>query len=628
MEEKLSSILNVGRGLFKVFQELQRLPWQSKFPLPPAKVVYDHDVLQNDETKQNGFTSEKDQSFRGNVDNQVAGNITRDTFNGSDNENPSNLLPKEADASQTKVGFQSGNIMNSGEKEQQKSPRVESPTKEMSKTVGEQPQDVPKPHKDSEGSLDVSPKSDSEQVELKYWKTPPRERAVPASPFSRLLGFGSLGMGLVWGAASEATKRIFVGINGESTNQNSTDSLKPSSYSVFLSEANTNRLAATLCRMRGAALKLGQMLSIQDDNLLPPQLVHALERARHNADIMPRHQLLQVLESELGKHWSERIVQFDWNPIAAASIGQVHQATTVEGVPIAMKIQYPGVARSIDSDLENLKRLLKYLNMLPRGMYIDEALQVAKEELKRECDYLLEASHQQRMGKLLEGHPSIVVPFVIPELCTKAILTSQLVKGAIPVDLVATEDQTVRNRVASLILELTLKELFEFRFMQTDPNFSNFLYHPKQEKLYLLDFGASREYSKEFVDLYLNMVWACSERDREGVIEYSKRLGFLTGDESRTMLDAHCAAAFVVGEPFSSHSVYRFKNSDIARRVAEFGRTMLQERLCPPPKEAYSLHRRLSGAYLLCMKLDAKIPCREMFLHVIESSKNGETLCA
>ncbi|EME31783.1 ABC1 transporter, partial [Galdieria sulphuraria] len=583
MEVKLYSILNIARGVFKVVQEMQGLSWQNKFPLPSVTVC-EQDVLQVVEVEQEVALTNKGESDQssGNKVNGVLTDPSRNDFdrldewNTGDLSNNSKPIIGEVDSHQQSKPL----VKSFGEAEfpEQRKDFDDLGWKESEKWVTKDSFSVPKENLQPEVNLASSVEStDTESSsQLKFWKSPPRERAVPASPISRFLGFGTLGMGLVWGAASEATKRFFIKTNG-SSEENSANNSKPSSYSLLLSEANTSRLAATLCRMRGAALKLGQMLSIQDDKLLPPQLLHALERARHNADIMPRNQLLGVLETELGTHWSQRVTQFVWVPIAAASIGQVHRAMTMDGVSIAMKIQYPGVAKSIDSDLENLKRLLKYLNMLPRGMYIDEALQVAKEELKKECDYRLEAIHQQRMGQLLSGHPSIVVPFVVPELSTKAVLTTQLVKDAIPVDMVAAEDQSVRNRVASLILELTLKELFVFRFMQTDPNFSNFLYHPKEQKLYLLDFGASREYPKEFVDLYLKMVWACSEKDKEGVIEYSKRLGFLTGDESKSMLDAHCSAAFVVGEPFSAGSLYDFKNSDIARRVAEFGRTMLQE---------------------------------------------------
>jgi predicted unusual protein kinase regulating ubiquinone biosynthesis (AarF/ABC1/UbiB family) len=128
--------------------------------------------------------------------------------------------------------------------------------------------------------------------------------------------------------------------------------------STWLTEDNAERLANALCRMRGAALKLGQMLSIQDENVLPPQFQAALERVRAGADVMPRRQLEQVLVAELGPDWQTGVAEFDFQPLAAASIGQVHSAQLHDGRRVVMKIQYPGVARSIESDVDNLMRLL------------------------------------------------------------------------------------------------------------------------------------------------------------------------------------------------------------------------------------------------------------------------------
>lgn len=131
--------------------------------------------------------------------------------------------------------------------------------------------------------------------------------------------------------------------------------------------------------MRGAALKVGQMLSIQDDSLLPPQLQAILDRVRDGADVMPRKQLERALETELGIDWETKIQTFDMKPMAAASIGQVHAATLHDGTPVVIKVQYPGVAESISSDVNNLKRLIRFVNILPKGMYIDETMKAAKE---------------------------------------------------------------------------------------------------------------------------------------------------------------------------------------------------------------------------------------------------------
>ncbi|XP_041994222.1 protein ABC transporter 1, mitochondrial [Salvia splendens] len=442
----------------------------------------------------------------------------------------------------------------------------------------------------------------------------PRERKVPSTPFSRAIGFAGLGAGLAWGTFQESAKRV---LYGTPESENSQQAVSP-----FLSERNAERLALALCRMRGAALKLGQMLSIQDENLVPAPILQALEIVRQGADRMPKNQLNQVLDAELGSDWSSKLTSFDYDPMAAASIGQVHRAITKDGVEVAMKIQYPGVADSIESDIENVKRLLTYTNLLPEKMYIDNAMKVAKEELSRECDYELEAKSQKRFRTLLSNAEGFYVPFVVDNLCSRRVLTTELVPG-IPIDKVASLDQETRNYVGTKLLQLTLMELFIFRFMQTDPNWSNFLYDETNKSINLIDFGAARDYPKEFVDDYLKMVMSCGNSDREMVIEMSRRLGFLTGMESEIMVEAHVQAGFVVGLPFAKRGGYDFGSTNITQSITNLGATMLRHRLTPPPEEAYSLHRKLSGAFLACIKLQAVVPCRELLLQVYDNYQFG-----
>ncbi|PHT60251.1 AarF domain-containing protein kinase 4 [Capsicum baccatum] len=442
-----------------------------------------------------------------------------------------------------------------------------------------------------------------------------RERKVPTTSFSRALGFAGLGAGLAWGTFQESAKRLVFGTPNVQGKQ--------SAVSPYLSEKNAERLALSLCRMRGAALKLGQMLSIQDESVVPAPILAALDIVRQGADVMPRSQLNLVLSSELGHDWSSKLESFDYEPIAAASIGQVHRAFTKDGMEVAMKIQYPGVADSIESDIENVKLLLGYTNLIPEKLYLDNAMKVAKEELSRECDYELEAKNQKRFGVLLSGKKGFYVPVVIDDLSSKRVLTSELVPG-IPIDKVALLDQETRNYVGRKLLELTLMELFVFRFMQTDPNWSNFLYDESEKVINLIDFGAARDYPKSFVDDYLRMVFACANNDREAIIKLSQRLGFLTGEESEIMTETHVQAGFVVGLPFSKPGGYDFRANNITQSISNLGATMLRHRLTPPPEEAYSLHRKLSGAFLACIKLGAVVPCRELLLEVYEKYEFGE----
>ncbi|KAG7673327.1 hypothetical protein Ndes2526B_g03232 [Nannochloris sp. 'desiccata'] len=473
-----------------------------------------------------------------------------------------------------------------------------------------------------------SPTADSTpQSQGQKRKFAPRERAVPSNSFSRALGFAGLGASLIFGTAKDSVTRAWRG-GGSSSSSSSNSSgttisdsgnttANAAVYSSFLSESNAERLAEALCRMRGAALKLGQMLSIQDENVLPPQFQAALERVRAGADVMPRRQLEKVLNSELGSDWREQVQTFDEQPLAAASIGQVHGATMHDGRRVVMKVQYPGVAKSIESDVDNLMRLISVANLLPRGLYVENAVAVAKKELALECDYHYEAAAQARFAELVASDSycaqNFRVPAVVPELSSQRVLASEWAPG-IHIDKVAELSQKIRDSVGTRLLALTLKELYEWNYMQTDPNWGNFLYDPPTDLIHLIDFGAAKEYSPQFVAEYLEMVKGCAEKDSKAIVDRSTALGFLTGDESKVMLDAHVEAAIAVGTPFAFDGNYDFgAHGALTKRVTELGAVMLKHRLTPPPDESYSLHRKLSGAFLACIKLRARVPCRELF---------------
>lgn len=446
----------------------------------------------------------------------------------------------------------------------------------------------------------------------------PEGSAVPSGRVSRAFGFAQLGAGLAIGTLSELAKRTI----GQST---SSDPI------VLSNDANAQRLSDSLRRMRGAVMKLGQMLSIQDESIAPPALTNALAQVRKSAEAMPQHQLQQQLTAEWGENWKDAI-ELEDRPFAAASIGQVHRGTLLtptndDGITkVAVKVQYPGVADSIESDLSNLTMLVKATGLSPPGLFLDNVIKVGRDELKIECDYQREVANQQSFQKLISSDSNLVadrfvVPKVIDELCTNRILVTELVSGG-TIDKVVDLDQVERNRIGRAIMRLTMLELFVWRFMQTDPNWGNFLYDVRTRTTYLIDFGAAREYDEEFVQGYLNIVIANANRDEEALIEESIKMGFLTGKENEIMLEAHKLSGFCLGEPFQSYEPYDFKNSKVTSRISEHGAVFLQHRLTPPPEEVYTLHRKLAGAYNLCIKLGAKISCRDILDEVIESRTN------
>ncbi|KAJ1019925.1 hypothetical protein NDA16_004206 [Ustilago loliicola] len=326
-----------------------------------------------------------------------------------------------------------------------------------------------------------------------------------------------------------------------------------------MSEQNVARLVDKLSTMRGAALKLGQFLSIQETKLLPPQIEQVLLRVQNSANYMPVWQMNKVMSQELGgSDWREQhFKEFEDIPFASASIGQVHSAVLRDDFPdpqmagqkVAVKVQFPGVLESIDSDLSYLRWLVSASALLPKGLFLENTLRVLGRELKDECDYEREAEMGRRFGKILQDSSEFEVPKVVDSLCTGKVLTTEMIRGR-PLSQASRYSQDTRDRIAQSILNLSLSELFRYRLMQTDPNWSNFLYNERTGKIQLIDFGATREYSKEFMDNWLQMLQAAIAGDYEECLTWSRKVGYLTGEESAGMERAHVESMIALGEPF------------------------------------------------------------------------------
>ncbi|PAV83253.1 hypothetical protein WR25_19806 [Diploscapter pachys] len=441
-----------------------------------------------------------------------------------------------------------------------------------------------------------------------------RESSVPASRIARLYNFGNLAIKMAGGAAAEVTRRSLK-MSDEGTNP-------------FLSKANADRIVRTLCRVRGAALKIGQMLSIQDSSMVPQPVLEIFERVRQSADFMPTEQVYNQMKESFGSDWRERhFAEFDARPFAAASIGQVHKGVLKDGRKVAIKVQYPGVAKGIDSDIDNLISIMSLGGIFPKGMFLEPFIKVARRELKMECDYEREARAMRKFRELLKDSKDFYVPEVIDSLSSHNVLTCEFCVGK-PLDKCVEELQAVRDYISTKFIQLCLSEIFVWRFMQTDPNWSNFFFgkNPRTGDpcIVLLDFGATRSYSKKFVDQYMKIIKAAYDGDKEKIIHYSREIGFLTGYESELMEKAHLESVMIMGETLASDKPYDFAKTDMTTRIQQLVPVMLEHRLKAPPEEIYSLHRKLSGCYLLAAKLKATVSCGGMFSQIYSQYVFGE----
>ena len=368
-----------------------------------------------------------------------------------------------------------------------------------------------------------------------------------------------------------------------------------------------------MSQLRGAAMKVGQLLSMDAGDLLPAELAELLARLRADARHMPMSEVVAVMRQSHGEGWEHQFKRFSFTPLAAASIGQVHVAQSQTGRHLALKIQYPGIRQSIDSDVDNVVTLLNVSRLLPKGLDLQPLLQEAKRQLQQEADYLREAEHLRRFAVLLKDAPDFLVPGVDADLTRANILAMDFLEGE-PIESLTTATQATRNRVAGLLLELLFRELFEFGMIQTDPNFANFLYNARTGQLGLLDFGATRHYSDTVTEAYRGLLGAALLEDRKAMAENAQAIGYFKEDIHARQRAAVMDLFVLATEPARTRGRFDFGASDLAVRIRDAGMALNldQGSWHTPPADAVFLHRKLGGLYLLAARLRAKVDVRAM----------------
>jgi len=389
----------------------------------------------------------------------------------------------------------------------------------------------------------------------------------------------------------------------------------------LLTGEDARLLAERLSRMRGAVMKLGQLVSMDGKGMLPQELVEVLAPLRNGAHIMPFSQLVGVLETEYGSGWQKRFRRFRFDPIAAASIGQVHQAETRDGRQLAVKIQYPGVRESIDSDVANLSLLMRLLGPLTEGLALEPTLEEARRQLHQEADYVAEARALVEYRNLLGDDPVLRVPAVHEDLTTPRVLAMDFAVG-VSVDALVSCANTreVRDRVAKALSGLVLRELFDLGVVQTDPNFANYLFDEGNGRVTLLDFGAVRRVDKPLADAYRDLARAAMSEDREAVKEAAVAMGYLAADDPPDHAEGLVDLILMASEPLRHRGPYDFAVSDLFGRAQVCGQDLLFRRgfKRTPPPETLFLHRKFVGTFLLCTRLRSRVDVRSLVLPRLE----------
>jgi len=277
--------------------------------------------------------------------------------------------------------------------------------------------------------------------------------------------------------------------------------------------------------MKGVLMKLGQMASyIYED--MPLTFRAAMSRLQHRAPPMTPLLASSVIVDELGAEPERIFKEWDPLPIAAASIGQVHRAITRDGRAVAVKVQYPGIARSITSDLRNVGLLRRIVGAAFPGLDTRTLVDELGERLQEEVDYIREAESQELFASFYDGHPYIRVPHVIPELSTARVLTSELAGGS-TFDELLTWDQHERNLAAETIHRFVFRSLYRLHAFNGDPHPGNYLFHGGG-RVTFLDFGLTKRFSDDDLAPLIDAVrFLVFEKDYEAFRAALERAGFL-----------------------------------------------------------------------------------------------------
>ena len=426
--------------------------------------------------------------------------------------------------------------------------------------------------------------------------------AVPSSRLGRLMRLGGMATGVAGNMLMAGAQQLAQG-------------KRPKLSDLLLTPANALKITHQLSQMRGAAMKVGQLISMDAGDLLPPEMAAVLARLRSDAHAMPERQVRAVLTANWGAQWQQRFESFSSTPVAAASIGQVHRAVARDGRDMAIKIQYPGVRKSISSDVNNVASLLRLSGLLPKTLDIAPLLLEAKRQLREEANYEAEGAHLMRFSKLLADAPEFVVPVLHSDFTTNNVLAMSFVEG-VPVESMVNAPQPERDRMLRMLVGLLFRELFEFGLMQTDPNFANYRYDPESQQVILLDFGATRSFTPDLGSAYKDLMGAFMAGDRDAMTQAAIAIGYF--DENT--LQKHQIAILdmfeMALEPLRLDVAFDFGDTDMAKCLREAGIALGLDRNFwhIPPIDTLFLHRKLGGLYLLAARLKARVNVRELLL--------------
>jgi len=374
---------------------------------------------------------------------------------------------------------------------------------------------------------------------------------------------------------------------------------------------NADRIVDVMGQMKGAAMKIGQLLS-SDPDIVAPEFADHLARLQQEAPPLEYKTIVAQIEQALDRPMDAIFRFFDPEPLGSASIGQVHRGTLLDGRDVAVKVQYPGIAKSLDSDLKNLGSLLTMSRVFMSKDKAEGFLDEARRALLQETDYLAEAQNLLKFRGLFADWPDVRIPEPFLEFCRPTVLTMQFVEGRKLDDaLVALEDRDRRSQIATRLVEVYVHMVHDLHLLHADPHPGNFMLAP-DGALVLLDFGCIKAFDPVMADGILDLLMAFWRDDWAAMEAHFRRLGF--GKEGGTFPAHDVMRNYhrMVLEPLLEDAPFDVGQWKMHARARQFMlKNMSMVRLIPPPELLLYL-RVMAGMKGLLTKADVAVNIRRI----------------
>ena len=385
---------------------------------------------------------------------------------------------------------------------------------------------------------------------------------------------------------------------------------------------NAMRIAETLGEMKGAAMKVGQMLSLHE-GMLPPEVAEVLRGLQKEAPRVPA----EVMEFEIRgslENYDELFEELDFEAFAAASIGQVHRGRLRDGREVAVKIQYPLIDEIVRADLKNLKALLRALLGLITDLDFGPIWSELRDRLLEELDYTHEASNIRRMAELHATVPEIIIPTVVEEATTRNVLTMEYVEGLTPTEACSDWfDEETRNRWGIVLAEFLMRGLMEHHFLHADPNLANFAFRD-DGRIVVYDFGCVKEVPDALAEGYGDLLVAAAGGGEDEVSAVMQRMGMHMKDGEPLPPEAIDPYVEIFGAILRAEPPYTFgDDEDLYSRLFDLGFSNIEySKDMVFPEDAIFIHRSLGGHFGNLSRLRATGPWRDLVFRY--ASKTGK----